>query len=216
VKIGIGIPNPVPNTPGSLILDWAKRAEVAGFSGLVTIDRIAYPSYDSLTTLTAAAAATERISLMTNILLAPIYTPVLLAKTAASIDQLSQGRFSLGLAAGGRPDDYEITGPGKTLYSDHDTIYLKYVSNGASYGLNLAAWPETFAEGVGHLLAASVALPITKSRDDRDNETKEAEKTIAQAKVRDAVDERVKTKPVGRLVRSRFRYRGGTRPLNPR
>jgi alkanesulfonate monooxygenase SsuD/methylene tetrahydromethanopterin reductase-like flavin-dependent oxidoreductase (luciferase family) len=47
---------------------------------------------------------------MTNILLAPIYTPVLLAKTAASIDQLSQGRFSLGLAAGGRPDDYEITG----------------------------------------------------------------------------------------------------------
>lgn len=113
-------------------------------------------------------------------------------------------------------DDYEITGPGKTLYSDHDTIYLKYVSNGASYGLNLGAWPETFAEGVGHLLAASVALPITKSRDDRDNETKEAEKTIAQAKVRDAVDERVKTKPVGRLVRSRFRYRGGTRPLNPR
>lgn len=110
MKIGIGIPNPVPNTPGSLILDWAKRAEAAGFSGLVTIDRIAYPSYDSLTTLTAAAAATERICLMTNILLAPIYTPVLLAKTAASIDQLSQGRFSLGLAAGGRPDDYEITG----------------------------------------------------------------------------------------------------------
>lgn len=110
MKIGIGIPNPVPNTPGSLILDWAKRAEAAGFSGLVTIDRIAYPSYDSLTTLAAAAAATERISLMTNILLAPVYTPVLLAKTAASIDQLSQGRFSLGLASGGRPDDYEITG----------------------------------------------------------------------------------------------------------
>jgi hypothetical protein len=43
---------------------------------LVTIDRIAYPTYDSLTALAAAAGATERISLMTNILLAPIYIPV--------------------------------------------------------------------------------------------------------------------------------------------
>ena len=110
MKIGIGLPNPVPDTPGDVMINWAKRAEAAGFSGLVTIDRIAYPSYDSLTALAAAAGATERISLMTNILLAPIYTPALLAKQAASIDQLSQGRLSLGLAAGGRSDDYEITG----------------------------------------------------------------------------------------------------------
>jgi alkanesulfonate monooxygenase SsuD/methylene tetrahydromethanopterin reductase-like flavin-dependent oxidoreductase (luciferase family) len=110
VKIGIGLPNPVPNTPGDVLVDWAQRADAAGFSGLVTIDRIAYPSYDSLTSLAAAAGATQRISLMTNILLAPIYTPVLLAKTAASIDQISSGRFSLGLAAGGRQDDYEVAG----------------------------------------------------------------------------------------------------------
>ena len=110
MKIGIGLPNPVPNTEGSVLIDWAQRAEAAGFSGLVTIDRIAYPSYDSLTTHAAAAGATERISLMTNILLAPIYPPVLLAKTAASIDQISGGRFTLGLAAGGRQDDYEVTG----------------------------------------------------------------------------------------------------------
>jgi alkanesulfonate monooxygenase SsuD/methylene tetrahydromethanopterin reductase-like flavin-dependent oxidoreductase (luciferase family) len=110
VKIGIGLPNPVPNTEGHIFIDWARRAEEAGFSGLVTIDRIAYPSYDSLTALSAAAGATERISLMTNILLAPIYPPVLLAKTAASIDQISGGRLTLGLAAGGRPDDFEVAG----------------------------------------------------------------------------------------------------------
>ena len=72
MKIEIGLPNPVPNIPGNLLVDWAQRAEAVGFSGLVTIDRIAYPSYDSLTSLAAAAGATERISLMTNILLAPI------------------------------------------------------------------------------------------------------------------------------------------------
>jgi len=48
MKIGIGLPNPVPGTPGPRLLEWARRAEDAGFSGLATIDRIAYPSYDSL------------------------------------------------------------------------------------------------------------------------------------------------------------------------
>jgi alkanesulfonate monooxygenase SsuD/methylene tetrahydromethanopterin reductase-like flavin-dependent oxidoreductase (luciferase family) len=110
VKIGIGLPNPIPGTPGVRLVEWARRAEDRGFSTLTTIDRIAYPSYDSLTSLAAAAGATSRIELMTNILLAPAYPPVLLAKVAASIDQISNGRFTLGLAVGGRPDDYAVTG----------------------------------------------------------------------------------------------------------
>jgi alkanesulfonate monooxygenase SsuD/methylene tetrahydromethanopterin reductase-like flavin-dependent oxidoreductase (luciferase family) len=110
MKTGIGLPNPVPGTPGGTLLDWARRAEERGFSGLATIDRIAYPSYDSLSTLAAAAGATSRIELLTNILIAPIYQPVLLAKSTASIDQLSGGRFTLGAAPGGRADDFAITG----------------------------------------------------------------------------------------------------------
>jgi alkanesulfonate monooxygenase SsuD/methylene tetrahydromethanopterin reductase-like flavin-dependent oxidoreductase (luciferase family) len=110
VKIGIGLPNPVPGTPGGVLLDWARRAEERGFSALATIDRIAYPSYDSLATLTAAGAATSRIGLTTNILIAPLYHPVLLAKRTASIDQLTGGRLTLGLAPGGRPDDYDMLG----------------------------------------------------------------------------------------------------------
>jgi alkanesulfonate monooxygenase SsuD/methylene tetrahydromethanopterin reductase-like flavin-dependent oxidoreductase (luciferase family) len=42
---------------------------------------------------------------MTNILLAPVYPPVILAKAAASVDQISGGRLTLGLGIGGRPDD---------------------------------------------------------------------------------------------------------------
>ncbi len=100
----------MPGTPGTLLVDWAKRAEERGFSGLVTIDRIAYPNHDSLTTLAAAAAVTSRIGLMTNILLAPVYPAAVLAKVAASIDQISGGRFTLGLAPGSREDDYQVTG----------------------------------------------------------------------------------------------------------
>jgi len=110
VKIGIGIPNTVPGTPGRLLLDWARRAEERGFSGLATLDRVIYPSYDSLAVLAAAAGATSRIELMTNILLAPVYPPVLLAKSAASIDQLSGGRLTLGVAPGARLDDYAAVG----------------------------------------------------------------------------------------------------------
>jgi alkanesulfonate monooxygenase SsuD/methylene tetrahydromethanopterin reductase-like flavin-dependent oxidoreductase (luciferase family) len=110
VRIGIGLPNPVLDVPGRLPLEWARRAEELGFSSLATIDRIAYPSYDSLTILTAAAAVTERIGLLTNILLGPAYDPVLLAKVTASLDQLSGGRLTLGLGVGGRADDYRLTG----------------------------------------------------------------------------------------------------------
>ncbi|HJP65894.1 MAG TPA: LLM class flavin-dependent oxidoreductase [Actinomycetota bacterium] len=110
MKIGVGLPNPVPSTPGQVLLDWARRAEERGFSSLATIDRIAYPSYESIIALTAAAAVTARIGLMTNVVLGPTRNPVLLAKEAASLDQISGGRFRLGLAVGARADDYEATG----------------------------------------------------------------------------------------------------------
>lgn len=110
MQIGIGLPNPVPGTPGVRLVEWARRAEERGFSALTTIDRVAYPSHDSLATLAAAAGATTRIGLVSNILLAPVYPPVLLAKSAASIDQISAGRFTLGLAPGGRADDFAAAG----------------------------------------------------------------------------------------------------------
>jgi alkanesulfonate monooxygenase SsuD/methylene tetrahydromethanopterin reductase-like flavin-dependent oxidoreductase (luciferase family) len=106
MDIGIGLPNPIPGTKGETLVDWARRAEEAGFSSLATIDRLIYPSYDSLISLAAAAAVTERIGLMTNTLLAPLRNEVLLAKEAASVDRISAGRLTLGLAVGSRQDDF--------------------------------------------------------------------------------------------------------------
>ncbi|MGH2700926.1 MAG: LLM class flavin-dependent oxidoreductase [Actinomycetota bacterium] len=112
MRIGIGLPNPVPDTDGATLVEWARRAEESGFSSLATIDRIVYPSYDSLISLAAAAAVTERIGLMTNILIAPLRDEVLLAKEAASVDRLSAGRLTLGIAAGGRRDDFSAVDDG--------------------------------------------------------------------------------------------------------
>jgi alkanesulfonate monooxygenase SsuD/methylene tetrahydromethanopterin reductase-like flavin-dependent oxidoreductase (luciferase family) len=110
MDIGIGLPNPIPGTPGRLLVEYARAAEEAGFHAAATIDRIAYPSYESLVSLAAAAAATERIGLFTNVLLGPTRNPVLLAKEAASVDQISGGRLVLGVGVGRRPDDYELAG----------------------------------------------------------------------------------------------------------
>jgi alkanesulfonate monooxygenase SsuD/methylene tetrahydromethanopterin reductase-like flavin-dependent oxidoreductase (luciferase family) len=109
MDVGIGLPNSVVGVDRSGIVDWAQRAEKAGFSALGTIDRIAFPSYESLVALGAAAAVTDRISLVTDILLAPLRSAALLAKQAATLDSLSEGRLVLGLAPGGRDDDYELS-----------------------------------------------------------------------------------------------------------
>ena len=121
MKIGIGLPNPVPGTPGTTIVEWARQAEAAGFSTLATIDRIAFPSYESLITLAAAAGATSRIGLFTNVLLGPTRDPALLAKEAASLDQLSGGRFLLGVGVGFRRDDFDVVNrPFETRGRDWD------------------------------------------------------------------------------------------------
>jgi len=110
VKIGIGLPNTTPGATGELIVEWARRAEERGFSTLGTIDRIAYSNFDSFVSLAAAGAVTERIELLTDILLAPTRSTALLAKEAVSVDHVSNGRLSLGLGVGARPDDYELAG----------------------------------------------------------------------------------------------------------
>lgn len=93
-----------------MLLEIARRAESAGFSTLGTIGRAAFPSFEELITLAAAAAVTQRIGLMTDILLASTREPVLLAKQAATLDQLSGGRFVLGVGVGVRQDDFTVTG----------------------------------------------------------------------------------------------------------
>ena len=106
MNIGIGLPAVIPGVKGELILDWARRADSAAFSSLGVTDRVVYQNYEPLMTLAAVAGVTKHIRLMTAVLLAPLRRTALLAKQAASLDALSNGRLTLGLGIGGREDDF--------------------------------------------------------------------------------------------------------------
>ena len=151
MKIGIGLPSTIPGTPGRLLVDWARRAEERGFTSLATIDRLAYPSYESLTALSAAAAVTERIELLTNILLAPTRNPVILAKEAATVDQVSGGRLTLGLAVGSREDDFaaaeqDFATRGRRFDGDLETMHAAWRGEPVG-GSQAAAGPRPVQEG---------------------------------------------------------------------
>jgi alkanesulfonate monooxygenase SsuD/methylene tetrahydromethanopterin reductase-like flavin-dependent oxidoreductase (luciferase family) len=167
VEIGIGLPNTVLEVPGRLMVDWARRAEERGFSSLATIDRLAYPTYDSLTALTAAAAATERIGLVTNVLLEPLYPPVLLAKVTASLDQLSAGRLTLGVGVGGRQDDFELAGRsfgdrGRRLDADLELLHQAWAGQPVA-GSRFPVGPPTTRGRVPLLIGGQAKLAAPRA-----------------------------------------------------
>ena len=106
MEIAIGLPNVIPDVPGDRLPAWAARAEERGFSALVVTERTVYPGYDPLLSLAAAAAVTRRIRLVTDVVVAPLRSPAMLAKDAAGVWEISGGRLTLGVAPGVRADDF--------------------------------------------------------------------------------------------------------------
>jgi alkanesulfonate monooxygenase SsuD/methylene tetrahydromethanopterin reductase-like flavin-dependent oxidoreductase (luciferase family) len=151
VEIGIGLPNTVPGTQGRALVDWARTAEEAGFSTLGTIGRLVYDNYEELVALSAAAAVTSRIRLTTSIMLAPLYSnAALLAKQAASLDRLSGGRLVLGLAVGGREDDFIASGlsmHGRGRRLEEQLAMMRRVWSGEAFGYAGGIGPEPVRPG---------------------------------------------------------------------
>lgn len=149
MEIGIGLPNTIPGVDGKAIAEWARRAEAAGFSSLGTIDRLVYPNLEPIVALSAAAAVTERIRLTTAILIAPLRENAsALAKQAASLQALSDGRLVLGMAVGGRDDDYEAAGlptGGRGGRFEEMLDEMREIWNGAEKGFAGAVGPHVHA-----------------------------------------------------------------------
>jgi len=98
------------------LVDYGVRMEELGFDSLWVWDHIllgvepSFPVAESLTLLTAIAARTKRIKLSTGILVLPLRNPVVLAKQLATMDQLSEGRLLLAMAAGWYKREFDAVG----------------------------------------------------------------------------------------------------------
>src|SRR6266581_2462848 len=110
MNIGVGLPTSTSGISGQLLVDWAKRADAGPFSSLGVVDRVAYQNYEPFTALAAAAAVTQRVRLATMVVIAPLRNTAILAKQAASVHAISDGRVTLGLAVGARGEDYAVSG----------------------------------------------------------------------------------------------------------
>lgn len=135
MEIGIGLPTNLSGTNKELTLEWARRAEAAGFSSLCMGERLTYSGYDWVLALTAAASVTERIRLLANIVILPIHPVGTVAKQALSLDDYSGGRFSLGVGLGNPLEDYDVApapraGRGKRF--DESLLTLRELFKGDS------------------------------------------------------------------------------------
>ena len=89
---------------------WAKVIDDGPFSSLCWGERIAFDNPDSMTLLGALAAWTDRVRLVTTVVVPQLHDPVALAKALATGDVLSGGRLTVGLGVGGRHEDYNAVG----------------------------------------------------------------------------------------------------------
>ena len=103
------LPTMVPHDRADT-LAWCRAVDEGPWSSLAVPERITFPSHSMIVELAAAAALTERVRLWTTIVVLPAHNEVEVAKQMASVDQLSNGRLTLGVGVGGREHDYLAIG----------------------------------------------------------------------------------------------------------
>jgi probable F420-dependent oxidoreductase len=119
VHVGVILPNFGRESSPARIRAIAEAAEELGFHSVWTTEHIVVGPegvnpygrvYDSLVTLGWIAGWTDRIGLGTSIVLVPLHNPFHLAKQVATLQELSGGRFTLGVGMGWHRDEFEFMG----------------------------------------------------------------------------------------------------------
>ncbi|MVU82740.1 TIGR03621 family F420-dependent LLM class oxidoreductase [Nocardia sp. ET3-3] len=104
-RFGVNLPSPTSRTEW---IEKCRRAESLGFDVIGVPDHLGMPA--PFPALMLAAEVTERPRLNTFVLNTPFYNPTLLARDVASFDQLTDGRFELGLGAGYVQAEFDTAG----------------------------------------------------------------------------------------------------------
>ena len=120
MRFGLSLPHFRQVASPEVIRQVAQRAEHLGYDGIWVSDHIVIPDsavdrfgsmfYEPLTVLGFAAACTSRVRLGTTVLILPYRNPVVTAKVLATLDVLSGGRVTAGMAVGWTEDEFKALG----------------------------------------------------------------------------------------------------------
>ena len=120
MRLGVNVPNFGPGTNPEVLRRWALTVEGLGFDLLMVSDHIAvtpdvaeqYPApfYEPFTTLSWLAGLTRGIRLGTTVLIVPYRHPLLIARMAANLNDLSGGRLVLGVGVGWAREEFGALG----------------------------------------------------------------------------------------------------------
>ena len=120
MQLGVNVPNFGPGTEPGVLRCWAPTVEGLGFDLLMISDHVAvtpdvaeqYPApfYEPFTTLAWLAGITGRVRLGTTVLIVPYRHPLLIARMAANLNDLSGGRLVLGVGAGWAAQEFGVLG----------------------------------------------------------------------------------------------------------
>ncbi|MEU8246139.1 LLM class flavin-dependent oxidoreductase [Nonomuraea sp. NPDC048916] len=120
MRLGVNVPNFGPGTDPGVLRQWARTVEGLGYDLLMVSDHVAvtpdvaeqYPApfYEPFTTLAWLAGVTDRIRLGTTVLIVPYRHPLLVARMAANLNQLSGDRLVLGVGVGWARQEFAALG----------------------------------------------------------------------------------------------------------
>jgi probable F420-dependent oxidoreductase len=119
LSFGLAVENftPASRTPDiDAVVAYSRRAEELGYTSLWAWDHMflgtarPFPFLESMTTLTVLARETEHVRLGTGVLVLPLRGAAVLAKTAATIETISGGRLTLGMAVGWYEREFDACG----------------------------------------------------------------------------------------------------------
>ena len=115
MQVGMTLPVMEPDLDAATLESWARTVDDGPFSSLCFGERMAFDNPETLTLLGAVAAWTERVRLVTTVVVPQLHDPVMLAKALATGDLLCGGRLTVGVGVGGREEDYRAVGADLTL-----------------------------------------------------------------------------------------------------
>jgi alkanesulfonate monooxygenase SsuD/methylene tetrahydromethanopterin reductase-like flavin-dependent oxidoreductase (luciferase family) len=145
IDVGMGLPNALEGVTRKQLISWSREAEDIGASSLVCTDRVMYPSLETMLTLAAVSSVTERVKLMTSVLVAPLRSNgALFRKQIDTLERLTDHRLVLGLGVGRRKDDYEACG---VEFTDRGKLFDEQLSAPAAQSDMESAWQDAVSVG---------------------------------------------------------------------